>query len=351
MMIRLVQPPAHGIVSGGYRYNEEITTRLRADGLGEAIDCPQDRLGSMLNELARASSPEIVILDSLYINSDLDASVASELERFSGRCYFLLHWLPSMNPDAEPSSRVRAKERERAWLLSVGRLLVTSPFMADQVERGFSLNGEIRIVPPGLGPEFLRSFQDRHRPLSPVKLVSVGAVIRAKNQLGLLKFLAEPAVSPFEWMILGDLGRESDYVDALVRFADASGLNVRIRLSGAVPSAEVAKQMEGAHLYISGSRFASYGMAILDAIACGLPVLGFQVGNAREWVENGRNGYLFELDDSPGFSRRLRRVLADPEELEKLIAGAGQLADKARIPTWRDTYELFLKAVHSNSRR
>lgn len=63
-------------------------------------------------------------------------------------------------------------------------------------------------------------------------------------------------------------------------------------------------------------------LVIGEALLQGLPVLASAVGGIPEWVQHDRNGWLFPPGDVPALQHLLKRLIANPGELERLRAGA-----------------------------
>jgi N-acetyl-alpha-D-glucosaminyl L-malate synthase BshA len=72
----------------------------------------------------------------------------------------------------------------------------------------------------------------------------------------------------------------------------------------------------------------SFGLSALEAMACGVPVVGSDCGGLSEVVESGRTGFLHPVGDCEGMAESCARILSDPElrrrqgEAARLRAGA-----------------------------
>lgn len=95
-------------------------------------------------------------------------------------------------------------------------------------------------------------------------------------------------------------------------------------------------------LFLLPSAYESFGLAALEAMACGVPVIASRVGGLPEVVEDGVSGYLCPMGDVECMAQRAAAVLGDPALLERLRRGARQRAveefPKDRIV---DLYEEF----------
>jgi glycosyltransferase involved in cell wall biosynthesis len=71
--------------------------------------------------------------------------------------------------------------------------------------------------------------------------------------------------------------------------------------------------VKGCTICVSPTLMESFGMALLEATACGLPVVAFDTGGSGEVVKDGRNGYLVPVADVPSMVRRSLEILSDEE--------------------------------------
>lgn len=85
---------------------------------------------------------------------------------------------------------------------------------------------------------------------------------------------------------------------------------------------QVVPLLSIADLFLLPSVKESFGLAALEAMACGVPVLASRVGGLPEVIEDGRGGYLFERDDLDGMVRCGAELLTDPAA-HRRVAEAG----------------------------
>jgi len=89
----------------------------------------------------------------------------------------------------------------------------------------------------------------------------------------------------------------------------------------------VARYYQAADVYVHAARADTFPNTVLEALACGTPVVGTAVGGIPEQIEDGRNGYLVPMGDAPALAERLTRLLSD----DGLRRGMGiQATDGAR---------------------
>ncbi len=88
-----------------------------------------------------------------------------------------------------------------------------------------------------------------------------------------------------------------------------------------------------ADVFVSVPWYEPFGMTPLEAMACGVPVVGSRVGGVKYTVLHGKTGFLVPPKDPPALAERLAQLLADPE-LARRLGACGRRRANARF-TWR----------------
>jgi glycosyltransferase involved in cell wall biosynthesis len=159
---------------------------------------------------------------------------------------------------------------------------------------------------------------------------------------GTLELLEAFAAVPAELAVLHLAGRtdvEPRY-GARVRARLASpGLAGRVVVHGPVSRDDVARLYSGADVFVLPSHREPYGTVYGEALAAGLPVVGWRAGNLPNLVEDGREGIVLEPGDVPGLGAALSRLARDDAYRERLAAAARARGEL--LPTWDDTAARF----------
>jgi glycosyltransferase involved in cell wall biosynthesis len=87
----------------------------------------------------------------------------------------------------------------------------------------------------------------------------------------------------------------------------------------------------------------AYGTVFGEALAAGLPVIGWRAGNLPNLAVDGREGIVLEPGDLAGLASALERVASDDEYRERLSAAAR--ARGHELPTWKETASLFFDTL------
>jgi len=103
------------------------------------------------------------------------------------------------------------------------------------------------------------------------------------------------------------------------------------------------------HVLLMPSEMESFGLAALEAMACGVPSIGTQVGGVPELITNGEDGYLEQVGDIAAQAARAYQLLTDDSLHEKMsLAGRqtalARFASSAIIPQYEDYYQQVIGA-------
>lgn len=140
-------------------------------------------------------------------------------------------------------------------------------------------------------------------------ILFVGSLTAYKGVDTLLRAMTEIVVAEPEAvaMIVGD-GPERE---ALTAMRDALGLEDRVIFLGSVPNLELATYENGCDVFVLPSRRESFGIAAVEAMACGKPVVGTRAGGLVEVIEDNKTGLLVEPDNVSQLAEAIVRVLTE----------------------------------------
>jgi D-inositol-3-phosphate glycosyltransferase len=113
----------------------------------------------------------------------------------------------------------------------------------------------------------------------------------------------------------------------LARLASVIGVRNRIIFAGELTETELPALLRSADLMVGASRYEPSGIAALQAMACGVPVVVSAVGALSDAVVDGVTGLLVEPDNAPMLARQIRSLQTRPVQREALGIAA---ADRAR---------------------
>jgi glycosyltransferase involved in cell wall biosynthesis len=128
----------------------------------------------------------------------------------------------------------------------------------------------------------------------------------------------------------------------LERLAAALGLHRQVQFIGHQPRPAVARLLNQCTLFVLPSRSESLGIAVVEALACGKPVVATAVDGIPDIIEDGTNGILVEPEDARALAVAIRRLLGDAALRERL-GRAGRLRVKDAFQ-WQRMGERYVRA-------
>jgi len=153
------------------------------------------------------------------------------------------------------------------------------------------------------------------------RVVMVGSINNNKGQDLLLRAFDRLRNKVAELWLYGTTGFSAHtYVHDLKRFARKRGLADRVFFPG--PTSDVLRAFAEASVVAHTSWTESFGMALVEAQSCGVPVIAHDLEGMREVVIDGVTGFLVKPGDIDGLAARIDELLADPE-LRVRFGGAG----------------------------
>lgn len=101
----------------------------------------------------------------------------------------------------------------------------------------------------------------------------------------------------------------------------------------------VCKFLSRANVFVMSSRSEACPISMLEAMACGLPVVSRRWPGVEEFVEEGKNGFISETDDAAALAGKMEKVLSGPDLAARLGREARQGAQRFRMDRVMKEYE------------
>jgi D-inositol-3-phosphate glycosyltransferase len=256
--------------------------------------------------------------------------------------------------DVEPPERLLAETRIAA---GADRIVASNPVeRADLVWHLQADPGRITIIPCGVDTELFRPGDAREARarlgivgerillfvgrLTPIK--GVETLLRA---LALLASEAHPGDGVRLVVVGGERGETAD-AGHLRRLARELGVDERVDFRGPQPQDVLPHYYRAADLCLMPSRYESFGMVALEAMACGVPVVASRVGGLAVTIQDGVTGLLVPEGDSEALVAGVRRLLDDESRRKAMGAEAVECARRFGWPCIaRQVAELYGELV------
>ena len=121
--------------------------------------------------------------------------------------------------------------------------------------------------------------------------------------------------------------------------------NVRAVFLGNLRPAELKRALSGCDVFVLPSRSEAMGIVILEAMACGAPVVASRVGGIPSIVHSEETGILVPPDNPKALADAICRVLKDRKFAFNLAANAKRLVQQYSIESTVDALERFYKEI------
>ena len=329
--------------TGGYRYHRMVASAA-ADHRAEmrfaslpSLPWPVAALPAARTLRAAAEGSDAILLDSIAA-----AFAAPWIARLPTPMIAVMH----QPTGGLVGGRVRRRAQRTldgiAYRSSVGIIAAAQSLVDDLGGIGVA-SDRIVVVPPGCdvpvegGPPL-----DLRRGRA-VSVLCVANWTPLKGILELVEaFAALPEDAATLWLV-GATDADREYAERVGRRIARPDLAGRVVVSGSVPVEEVGRLYRSADVFALSSFVDAYGTAWAEAIAAGLPVVGWRAGNLPRLAEHGREALMAEPGDLAGLAAALRALTTDGALRERLAAGARRRAET--LPRWRESADRFFDSI------
>ncbi|MGY6021534.1 glycosyltransferase family 4 protein [Streptomyces spinosirectus] len=326
--------------SGGNAYDRRVSLDLPGFGwqvhkhavAGEwprPTAASRAELARTLRELPDGSA---VLLDGI-VACGVPEVVVPETERL--RLAVLVHLPLGDETGLEPVVAAELDAKERDVLRAVPAVIATSDWAVRRLVAHHGLAPErVHVAAPGADIAPLASGTD-----GVSRLLCVAAVTPRKGQHRLVQALAAAADLPWSCVCVGGLGHDPEYVAQLRLLIKENGLEDRIELAGPRAGAALDASYAAADLMVLTSYAETYGMAVTEALARGIPVLATDVGGLPEALgrapDGGVPGILVPPEDPAALAAELRGWFGEADVRRRLKAAAR--GRRAALNGWATT--------------
>jgi glycosyltransferase involved in cell wall biosynthesis len=222
-------------------------------------------------------------------------------------------------------------------------VIVASELLADQLGAAGIARERICVVPPGRDVARPPGEPSDLRAGRTAAFLCVGNWIPRKGVLELLEAVARLPPDAATLHLAGDDQGDPAYAARVRRRLGRRDLAARVAVHGPVPREEVARLYADADAFVLPAFREPYGTVWGEAMAFGLPVVGWRAGNLPYLADDGREGLLVPPGDVDALARALRSLATNPSLKERLGQAAARRA--AARPTWDESASRFFAAI------
>lgn len=219
---------------------------------------------------------------------------------------------------------------------------------------------KVEVIPNGID---LKKFENlKHPPHDKFTIITVARLEKVKGINYLIeavnilssKFQVPPKESlwlPTEQassklLIIGD-GSERKNLENLV---EKLNLKEKVKFLGEIPNEKIPEYLVAGDCFVLPSVKEGFGIVILEAMACQIPVVGTNVGGISDIIEDGKTGILVEPKKPEQIASALFKIYSEPKFRETLVDSA--VAELTRYD-WdkiaEKVYEIYIRHRHISS--
>ncbi len=230
-------------------------------------------------------------------------------------------WAGTLSGLLDSPAKLARKDEE---LARAGTVFVASSFTRASLVEAAQVPGDVVMIPYGApSPPAGASFA-RRKPGEPLRVLFVGSLGQRKGTRYLLDAMAALGAG-FELTLIGT-----------VPDARCDPLAVALRKHRHIPSlphSAILDEMTRHHAFVFPSLFEGFGLVLLEAMACGLPVIATPHTAAPDIVREGRDGFVVPIRSSAAIADRLTWLATDEDRRQAMGAHA---RTRAAQFTWTD---------------
>lgn len=262
--------------------------------------------------------------------------------RFDGPIVITVHDLSWIrHPDMHPKERICAMEKYFPGSLDRAAAIITDcQFVKDEVIEAFGIPADkIHPVLLGVSPRFHpMSAEECRQVLTREDLdygryfLSVGTLEPRKNIVAVIDAFSKlpPEIqSAYPLILIGMRGWLTSSIEAKIRPMVEKGL---VKTMGYVPDEHMPAFYSGASAFIFPSLYEGFGLPILEAMACGTPVIASNSSSIPEVIGNA--GELLSPEDIDGMAEAMQRAVEDDAWRHRLSCAG---IERAATFSWQRT--------------
>lgn len=303
-----------------------------------------DLLPEFAENMALYSLRAGVRYDVVHAHYWLSGWAAHLLKRYWNTPFALMfhttaHMKNIVSPEFEQETSQRGEIEAKLVDLADSIIAANPDEAADLIWRQRGDAAKICTIPPGVDTELFQPL-DQAACRAELGIASdeevmlfVGRIDPIKGLdtlLGVAEYLQDSGSRARVHLIGGDLSASGEPIGPLAAFAATArerGIEERFVYWGSQPQNRLPVFYSAADVVSVPSRYESFGLVAVEAMACGTPVVASRAGGLIFTIEDGRNGYLCPIGDGQAHGRRIEELLDDPQKRDRF----GQAAHLSAI--------------------
>jgi len=342
-------------VTGGYLFHRRLADRASDYGAEmRFVSIPDLPLPwATATGPAWLRAPATRTADVLVLDSIAASAAALWLGQVRAPIVGMLHQPPGGIDEPHFQRQFRSPFDRHAYRACTVLMVASDWLAVELVAAGLAVD-RIRIVEPGKDLDVAAGAGTGERDIGDVdrarlrrgRLIAALCVANWLPRKGILELLDAVAGLPDDVVTLhlvGDTATRGRYASRVHGRIDRVDLRQRVVVHGLIQPAAVHEMYRTVDAFVLPSFEEPFGTVWGEAMAAGLPVVGWQAGNLPFLADHGRDGVLVPVGDVPALAGAIESLARDPALRERIGHAAGVRA--AARPTWDETAARFFGVI------
>ncbi len=287
----------------------------------------------------REQRPDVVAIDSIAA-----AFAAPWLGRFPGPLAAIIHQSPG-GIGHGPVRKLIQRKLDVVVYRRCDRIMVASETLIDELMKDGVKPETIVFVAPGRD---VAATKDDALDLRRGRESAALCVANWSEHKGIVELLRAFTMVPEPLCTLhlvGDEDVDPRYTARVGKLLARRDLAEKVVKHGPLPSEETGAMYRAADMFVLPSMREAYGTVYGEAMAAGLPVVGWNLGNLAHLARQERDGFLLEPGDVAGLTRAIMTLSQDGKLRDRMSHSARERADS--FPTWNESAALFFSVLRA----
>lgn len=239
--------------------------------------------------------------------ADVALRIAHRLRKpLIARCGYMWSELVAKQQSSDSYTLSRSRRIEAEVFGTAQRIVVTTPTMAESIsQRIAAIKEHITVIPNYVETD---RFMPEREQTRDIDVVFVGRMHHVKNVSALLESACPLNV---KLLLIGDGSLREELQH---RFDCLKG---RIEWHSKIPNEHLPAQLNRAKIFVLPSHYEGHPKALIEAMSCGLAVIGANSPGIRELIRHGETGWLCNTD-AKSIQTAIQMLLANPNLQKKL---------------------------------
>ncbi len=223
------------------------------------------------------------------------------------------------------------------------KIIAQSSNTKNNANKYYQPHNEIIVIPLGfVVPEFTNTTRkDLNISEKGIILISVGRLVKRKGYEYAIRAISKLTHQNLKYLIIGDGPEEKNLKDLAKRF----GVEDKVEFLGFVPEDKKFQYLSVSDIYVLSSSHEGFGICLLEAMYCGLPIVSTDNGGQTDFLVDGKNALMVPIEDSDALAGQIKTLIDDGILRLQMSENNKEDVKKFYIETITKEYEGIFKEV------